>query len=533
MIQIPVWKRVLILVICIVSILLCLPNAFPKAEIEKLTWLYVRQVSLGLDLRGGSHLLLQVETQAVVKERIEGILDGLRTQLRREKIAYGDLQADPSGISFRPRDEAQRAKAQDIARSVARENSSSALALGFGETTTVTTSTTADGTIRIAIPDGLIREWRRSAVTQSIEIVRRRVDETGTKEPTIQRQGDDRIIVQLPGLDDPERMKRLLGKTAKLAFRFVEEGASPTGPLPAGVERLPTDEARSGGEQSLAINRRVIVSGDNLVDAQPSFRNGLPVVTFRFDAAGAKRFADASRDNVGRRFAIVLDNRVVSAPVIREAILGGSGEISGSFTVESAKDLALVLRAGALPAPLQVLEERSVGPGLGQDSIEAGKLASAIGFVAVILFMMIYYGLFGIFAAIALVINLALLIAGLSLLQATLTLPGIAGIVLTMGMAVDANVLIYERMREELKLGRSPTMAIDAGYERAFATIIDSNLTTLIAAVLLFFFGAGPIKGFAATLSIGIITSMFSAISVTRLMIVLWLRMRPRKTLPL
>jgi preprotein translocase subunit SecD len=370
-------------------------------------------------------------------------------------------------------------------------------------------------------------------VQQSLEIVRRRIDETGTREPSVQRQGDRRIMVQLPGLRDPERIKRLLGKTAKLTFRFVDENvAADASRLPPGTEVLTSDELDPYGKpRRYVVKKRVMVSGDTLTNAAATFQQGQPVVSFTFDSVGAKRFADATRDNVGKIFAIVLDNKVISAPVIREPILGGRGVISGHFTVQGAQDLALLLRAGALPAPLKILEERTVGPGLGADSIRAGKIASVLGMVAVVVFMALAYGLFGLFANVALLVNMVLILAALSGLQATLTLPGIAGIVLTIGMAVDANVLIFERIREEERAGRGPVTAIDAGYRRAMTTIVDSNLTTLIAAVLLFQFGTGPVKGFAVTLAIGLITSMFTAIMLTRLMVVTWLRRRRPRSL--
>ena len=376
---------------------------------------------------------------------------------------------------------------------------------------------------------------RQSAVEQSIEIVRRRVDETGVSEPVIQQQGDSRILVQLPGIKDPERIKRLLGQTAKLNFHMLDETVSiqeaESGDLPAGSMLLFSPE--SEGRIPYVVRRAVEVGGDRLVDAQPTFQDGQPIVSFRFDAAGGRRFGDLTSQNVGRRLAIVLDREVVSAPRIQTAITGGSGIITGRFTTQQVNDLSLVLRAGALPAPLTVLEERTVGPGLGADSIEAGKIASIIGLVAVVVFIVISYGLFGLMAAIALLFNLSLIVALLSVLQATLTLPGIAGIVLTIGMAVDANVLILERIKEETRNGRTPISAIDAGYRRALTTIMDSNLTTLIAAILLFQFGTGPIKGFAVTLSIGIITSMFTALMLTRLFVVVWLRRRRPQTLPI
>lgn len=379
-------------------------------------------------------------------------------------------------------------------------------------------------------------ERRGSVVQQSIEIVRRRIDETGTREPSIQRQGENRIVVQLPGVDDPERVKDLLGQTARMSFHLVDEDVVPgVDPIPPGSRLLPSREIGPAGQPyEFVIRNRVMVSGDNLVDAQATFQDGQPVVSFRFDSVGAQRFGDATRNNVGRLFAIVLDDEVISAPVIREPILGGRGVISGSFTTQEAQDLALLLRAGALPAELVILEERSIGPGLGADSIAAGQFASILGAVLVVVFMVAVYGLFGTMASAALIINIILLLASLTILQATLTLPGIAGIVLTIGMAVDANVLIFERIREEVRAGRGPVSAIDYGYREAMSAIIDANVTTLIAALLLYQFGTGPIRGFAVTLSIGLVTSMFTAIMVTRLFMVSWLRAgRTKKALPI
>jgi protein-export membrane protein SecD len=375
---------------------------------------------------------------------------------------------------------------------------------------------------------------------QSIEIVRRRIDETGTKEPTIQREGSDRILVQLPGIDNPEHVKELLGKTAKMTFQLVDTSISPEdarrGRLPPGDDILPgIDDARHAGgpKQEYVVQKRIMVSGDSLTDAQATFQNNEPVVSFKFDSNGGRRFGDATKANVNKPFAIVLDGKVISAPVIREPILGGQGVISGSFTTQTANDLALLLRAGALPAPLTILEERTVGPDLGADSIHAGTLASLVGVILVVAFMLVFYGLFGAFADIALFFNLCLMMASLSLLGATLTLPGIAGIALTMGMAVDANVLIYERIREEVRGGRTLLSALEAGFARAFGTILDSHVTTLVAGALMFWLGSGPVKGFAVTLCLGVLTSLFSAILVTRLQIVTWVRRTRPKAIPI
>src|SRR5438094_512912 len=397
-----------------------------------------------------------------------------------------------------------------------------------------------DGTGTMKFSAAATETRRRQAVEQSIEIIRRRIDETGTKEPTIQREGQDRILVQLPGVDNPQRIKDLLGRTAKLTFQLVDQSVTVEdarrGRLPPGDEILPSvDEGRGrgGGAGSYVVRKRVMVGGDTLTDAQATFQNNEPVVSFKFDSIGGKKFGDATRENCGKPFAIVLDNKVMSAPVIREPILGGSGIISGSFTVQSASDLALLLRAGALPAPISILEERTVGAELGADSIHAGAVASIVGVILVIVFMILFYGLFGVFADIALIFNLCLMLGSLSLLGATLTLPGIAGIALTMGMAVDANVLIYERIREEVRAGRTMLSSLDAGFKRAFGTILDSHITTLVAGALMFWLGSGPVKGFAVTLSIGVLTSLFSAILVTRLLIVTWLRQWKPRVIPI
>ena len=518
MVYLERWKVILIIVVCVLGVLYASPNMMSS---DQRAWLsehappFVpsQSVNLGLDLRGGSYLLLEVAVDVAAEEHMQGLVDEVRGALRTNKIGYTGLGLANGGVHFALTDPTQADKAKDILHTM-----DSDLDIG---------ATGNDFTLHVT--QAKMDERKRSAMDQSIEIVRRRIDETGTREPSIQRQGDNRIIVELPGVDDPERIKNLLGQTAKLTFQLVDETASPTAP-PPGTEALPSSE---NPEQSYVVNKLIMVSGDTLVDAQPSFQDGQPVVSFRFDSAGGKRFGTATQDNVGHLFAIVLDNKVISAPVIREPILGGSGVISGHFTTQSAQDLALLLRAGALPAPIKILEQRTVGPGLGADSIKAGATASLIGLALVIVFFIFAYGLFGIFAIIALLFNIALIFAVLSVLQATLTLPGIAGIVLTIGTALDANVLIFERIREEIRLGRSPVEAIDAGYGRALSAIIDANMTTLIAAVLLFIFGSGPVKGFAVTLSIGIITSIFSAVMTARLIVVWWLRRVRPKQIPI
>jgi len=520
------WKIVTVLLVCIAGLIFAAPNFVDDKTARSLPdWLPHQQVSLGLDLQGGSHLLLEVEVNAVIREQLEALVDEVRVELRKAKIRYSGLGLDGvTGVKVTIREAAKTEDARNLLRRL-----------------DITTNTSVDGeTIRIVLSDRAIADRRNAAMSQSVEIVRRRIDQTGTREPTIQRQGDDRILVQLPGVKDPERIKRLLGKTAKMTFRLTDDrgvNSDPSRPAPAGSLWMPAAEQNSGtGRPSMyLIKKRIMVSGEDLVDSQPSFdsQSGQPVVSFRFNTRGAKKFGTATAANVNRPFAIVLDGKVISAPVIREPILGGSGQISGNFTVQEANDLALLLRAGALPAPLVILEERSVGPGLGADSIASGKIASVIGMMLVVLFMVIGYGRFGAMADFALIINIFLILAALSVLQATLTLPGIAGIVLTIGMAVDANVLIFERIREEVRAGRTPISAIDAGYGRALTTIIDANVTTLIAAALLYIFGSGPIRGFAVTLAIGIVTSLFTSVMLTRLVVVTWLRRTQPKELPI
>jgi protein-export membrane protein SecD len=519
------WKVLLICAICALGVIASIPNLFSPAQLAHLPrFIPHRQVALGLDLRGGSYLLLEVDVAAAQHDRLNTIVESVRNALRDAKIGYTGLDVAEDAIAFTIRDGARIDDARQVLAKIDPE-------------LTVEIASDGTGTMRFG---PLATETRRAqAVEQSIEIIRRRIDETGTKEPTIQRQGQDRILIELPGVDNPEHVKALLGRTAKLTFQLVDGSVTVEearrGRLPPGDEILAAEEGRGNraGATAYLVKKRVMVGGDTLTDAQATFQQNEPVVSFKFDAAGARRFGDATKENVGKPFAIVLDNKVISAPVIREPILGGSGIISGSFTVQSASDLALLLRAGALPAPITILEERTVGAELGADSIHAGAVASIVGVVLVVIFMFLFYGLFGIFADIALVFNLSLMLGALSLLGATLTLPGIAGVALTMGMAVDANVLIYERIREEVRGGRSVLSSLEAGFTRAFGTILDSHVTTLVAGILLFWLGSGPVKGFAVTLSIGVLTSLFSAILVTRLQIVTWVRRLKPKVIPL
>lgn len=513
MIYIPLWKRITVVAVVLLSFLLCLPSFLSEAQRTQLNtvlpaWM-TQAVSLGLDLQGGSYMLLEADIPSVVKDRLDNAVTAVRNELRAEKIDVQSISADKDGIQVELSNEGDYAAVRKMI-------------VAADETFVISQNNLQ---VKATYDDKGIKSITDQTMAQSIEIVSRRVNESGTKEPIIQRQGENRILVQLPGINDPEYIKKLLGKTAKLTFHMVSETGEGMS-----VRKVPM---RENPAETIPLNRRPLMTGDMLVNAQPSFQEGAPVVSFKLNAVGAKRFCAVTSENVGKLFAVVLDNEVITAPRINEPICGGSAVISGSFTVQESSDTAILLRAGALPTSLTVVEERSVGPSLGSDSVKAGTMAAVISFILIISFMMLSYGLFGVFASIALFFNMAMIIGLLSMLQATLTLPGIAGIILTMGMAVDANVLIFERIREEIKSGRSIISAMDTGYDKAMASIVDSNLTTLIAGVILYAVGTGPIKGFAVTLSIGIITSLFSAIMLTRLMLVIWLRVKKPKTLPI
>ena len=488
-------------------------------------WLIPHQaIVLGLDLQGGSHVLLEVDSSAVIKTQINTLRDDMRRILREEKVSLaGGLAVLPRGVTVRIADENERKRVMPKLREVTSPGSAISI-LGAGSQPLFELSEQPDGLTSIILTEQGVTDKIRKAVDQAIEVLRRRIDALGTTEPNIQRQGTDRILVQVPGLQDPKRLKDILGTTAQLEFRMVADSGAAAGD----IEMLPQVEE---GAAQLPIEKRVIVQGEDLIDAQPGFdsRSSEPIVNFKFNIRGAQRFGQVTSESVGRSLAIVLDRKVISAPRIQSPITGGQGQISGRFTVEAANNLAILLRAGALPAPLTIVEERTVGPGLGQDSINAGKIASYVAAVLVVGFMFVTYGLFGFFANIALEIHVVLIFAMMSLIGTTLTLPGIAGIVLTIGTAVDSNVLIYERIREEARQGRSLVASLDAGFTRAFATIIDSNVTMFIAAAILFFLGSGPVRGFAVTMVFGIITTVVTAVTMTRMMIALWYtRSRPQ-----
>jgi preprotein translocase subunit SecD len=525
------WKALAIILTALVVCLCAVPNFFPEAQVKTWPLWAQRHLVLGLDLQGGSYLLLEVDSNYVKKEKLDQIRDDVRRILREARIVYTGLNVRNDAVEVRITKDTDQQTALSKLRELSQPLGG---LLGSNGQRSLEVTDAGNGTIRLTVPQAAITDRIRQTIEQSIQIVEKRVNELGTVEPVIQRQGTDRILVQVPGLQDPTRLKELLGKTAKMEFRMVDEAVPPDaavqGKIPPDDEVLPEVSG-----QKLVLKKQVLVNGGDLSDAQTSFdqRTSEPVVSFKFNSAGARKFAQATTEGVGQRFAIVLDNQVISAPVIREPIIGGQGQISGSFTVQSANDLAILLRAGALPAPLTVIEERTVGPGLGQDSIEKGELAAYVGSILVVVFMLVTYRLFGLFANIAVAINVAMIFGVLSLLNATLTLPGIAGIVLTVGIAVDSNVLIYERIREEIRGGRNAISAIDAGFKRALATILDSNITTFIAAAVLFYIGTGPVRGFAVTLGIGILTTVFTAFTLTRLIVAGWVRWKRPQSVPI
>lgn len=525
MLKFDTWKIVLIIFVSLLGPIYAFPNLLSESTRE---WVQEnlpgivphRAMSLGLDLQGGSHLQLQVDTKTVIQDRTESLLVAARAAMKDGNVPVDRVAVKGLDVVIAVRD---ADKVDEAVDSLRRE---------LGNAVNIET----DGnTVTVHYTEMEVANFKKQAIAQSIEIIRRRIDETGTKEPIIQTQGEDRIIVQLPGMKDPERVKQLLGKTARLTFHMVDVEVSPsacmTGQVPMTIRCVPHQDTGT----KLGISRRPLLTGDMLVDAQPGYSmQGQPIVNFRLDSLGARKFAEITRNNVGKPFAIVLDDVIITAPNINEPIPGGSGQISGSFTVETANDLAILLRAGALPAPLKIVEERTVGPSLGADSIDAGKHASIFATILVMAFMFLIYGrTFGLIANFALIVNMLLMIALLSILGATLTLPGIVGIVLSIGMAVDANVLIFERMREEMRNGRNIMPTIDLGFQGAMSSIMDANITTIIAGVVLYTVGTGPVRGFAVTLVIGIVTSLFAAIYLTRLIIVTWVNWRKPKTLPL
>ena len=549
MLQFSLTKKILIWVVVVLGFLFAMPNGFynrvesvndarmqlengndtPEIISQASNWpsfLPSTLVNLGLDLRGGAHLLARVRVDQVYEARMDAYWPEVRNALRKERASIGTIRRiDGENYDLRVRisEPSQINHAVEVVSALARPVTTLS---GAGSRDIVVTSIEDTIIIELSEAEKIATDTR--TMDQSLEIIRRRVDEAGTREPTIQRQGTDRVLIQVPGIGSAEELKSIIGKTAKLTFHKV-------------IQRTSNSDERVKNRQILlpaqdeegvfyVLEKTPVINGDHLTDAQPAFdQNNRPAVSFRLNTTGARIFGQYTAENIGTPFAIVLDQEVVSAPTIQSHISGGSGIITGQFGVEETTLLSIQLRAGALPAELEYLQESTVGPDLGQDSIDAGTLACIVAFIAVLVFMSLSYGLFGIFANVALIINVALIFAVLSVISGTLTLPGIAGIVLTVGMAVDANVLVFERIREELKKAKNPRKAIELGYERAFSAIIDANITTLIAAVILLLFGSGPVKGFAITLGIGIVTSVFTAIWVTRLLISIWIeRKRPK-----
>lgn len=558
MLQIPTWQRVMIWLTVAIGLLFAMPNAFydrvekhndaavfletgignasMRTEEQRTSdlagwpgWLPSSVVNLGLDLRGGAHLLAEVRVEEAYSERMDSYWFTIRENLRDMRSEIGAFRRVVEGPGDQLRILMSDPEGIELAVQAIRGLASPIIDVsGFGSTD-IEVSARGD-LITVDLSEAGKQATDDITMQQSLEIVRKRVDAAGTREPTIQFQGSGRILIQVPGIGSATELKELIGTTAKLTFHEVI--GEPTGnpnENPGAGNILIEDLDNQGLFYRLV--RTPLLSGEDLTSVQPDFdQNGSPAVAFTFNPAAARIFADFTRSNIGSPFAIVLDDRVLTAPVIQSPITGGSGIITGNFTVESSNDLAVQLNSGALPAGMDFLEERTIGPELGQDSIDAGTIACIVAFIAVLVFMALSYGLFGIFANIALVINVGLMFAFLSIFNATLTLPGIAGIVLTIGMAVDANVLIFERIREELRSAKSPARAIELGYEKALSAILDANITTFITAVILFAMGSGPVSGFAVTLAVGIVTSVFTAIFLTRAIIVLWFeRTRPKE----
>lgn len=530
MLNLSRWKVGLVIASVIFGILFSLPNMLPAKTLAEMPgWFPKKTLNLGLDLQGGSYLLLEVDTTQLRKEKLLSLVEDTRQALRKANVEFTDLGQVNGAVMVRVSDPDKIDAAHKALTRLASATRSGAADLNV--------TRTADQRLRVAYSEQALGEQAANAVNQSIEIIRRRIDPGGNKEIPVTRQGENRIVVQAPGESDPERLKNLIGQTAKLTFQMVDDSVTPQdmaeGRIPPDSVVLPSTD---GFSPAYVVKRRALVTGEMLTNAfqDNDPQTGQPVVSFRFNSQGARRFGDVTSRNIGKRFAIVLDEKVISAPVIQSAITGGNGQISGSFTTESANDLATLLRAGALPAKLTVEEQRTVGAELGADAVSAGMTSTIVGFVAILLFMILAYGfLFGGISVIGLIINGLLIIAIMSVSGATLTLPGIAGLILTLAVAVDANVLIYERMRDEVRDGRRIITAMEAGFSRAMTTIIDANVTTLAAAAIMFAFGSGPVRGFAWTLSIGVFTSVFTAVIITQVLLALWFRTRRPKTLPI
>ena len=495
-----------IIFVVILGILFFLPNLFTS----NLSFLPKKKIVLGLDLQGGSYLLLEVNSKPLFKDKLEAKSFELKKKLRMERISYESFETTESIISFR----LNLDNKENILKLLNENN----LNESIDETNKELDYQILNDKIIINLSEAYKKRIKKNAMEQSLEIIRSRIDELGTREPTIIAQGEQRILIELPGIKNPKRIKEIIGTTAKLTFRFIADNNAKK----TSYEILQTKNEL----ETYNVQKKLVLSGEHLTDAQPGFDNlnNSSVVNFKLDSFGAKKFAYATKNNIGKRLAIIIDNKVVSAPVVRDAITTGNGQISGSFSVEEANNLAIVLRSGALPAPMSIIEERTVGPDLGQESIDKGIVSLVIGFILVILYIFYNYRIFGLFANISLFINLILLISILTIIEATLTLPGIAGIILTVGMAVDANVLIYERIKEEMSMESNILIAFDNGYKKVLTTLLDANITTLIAAFVLYFIGSGPIKGFAVTLATGIITSLFTTFVLGRMFVSFYIK---------
>jgi len=530
------WKVALVLAATLFGLIFTAPNFIPADVRAKMpAWLPSSTLNLGLDLQGGSRLVYQVDTQALIKERLNNAAEDIRRALREQGISF-NLAVTGNSVDVQVSDPSQ----MDAAYAALNKLRGAVQLAGGGSTPEFLLSRQLANTLRMSIQDQAIAAQVASGVDQAIQVINRRINSLGTREPVITPQGHGRIVIEAAGESDPERLQEVIGKTAKLTFQMVDESVSQdeakAGHIPPDDEYLPYAEGGRGAPAAgEVVKKQVQISGDMLTHAQMEFdpQSGQPVVAFRMNGQGASRFARVSTDNVGHRFAIILDNKVISAPNILNPITGGSGQITGNFTPKSATDMSLLLNSGALPVQLTVIDESAVGAGLGADAIRAGEISLAVGAVAIFAFIILAYGLFGVFAAIALVVNVLLILALMSTTQATLTLPGIAGVILTLAVAVDANVLVYERMRDEARAGHAAMLSADNGFRRAMVSIVDANITTLIAAAIMFQFGTGPVKGFAWTLSIGVLTSVFTAILITQVLIGWWFKAAKPKQLPI
>ena len=526
MLKFAKWKVFLIIVACMFAVYYSLPTLTQNRDFLK--YLPQHKLNLGLDLQGGAYILLEVDSDSYINEQLHNLAKGLKDELKSKKFKINNFRTtSPHGFYFEVDEDIEKNLLKNI------------LVNYLGNQVDLNIS---KNQVQVWLEHSYIQALQNRALTQSIEIIRRRVDEHGTKEIDMQRHGENNIMLQVPGLSDPQEIRNLIGKTAKLSFHIVLgdiESYKAKHKSFIGVKALKLDNVMTNKERNtdivngVVVEDKGIITGDMLIDAQVSLNNGTPGVSFKFNHLGSTLFGNITAENIGKPLAIVLDNKIISAPIIKDKILTGTGIISGHFSIQSANELALLLRAGALPAPIKIVEERVIGPSLGFDSIESGKTAAFIGTALVMVFMALFYGYFGLVANIALIFNLFFIVSILSIFGATLTMPGICGIVLTLGMAVDSNILIFERIREEIRKGKTILSSIESGYKFAFITIFDSNITTIAAAIILYIFGTGPIRGFSVTLSVGILSSMFTSIALTKLIVATWYKLKRPKALHL